>query len=118
MVGADVWDLSPVWEPSKLSSPEGGDEEDAAQGHRGPRTHFLASPCTGFRGFQVPATVSESRTGNDSERSIDGQAEEMRDLAEAAIGELKQFTPLASPLPPLSPMRLAPPSEAGDKIWP
>lgn len=118
MVGADVWNLSPVWKPSRLSPPEGGDDGEAAQGTR---TNFLASPCTGFLGFQVPAAAaaaSESRTGTDSERPVDGQAEEMRDLAEVAIGELKQFTPLASPLPPSSPMRFAPPSEAGDKIWP
>lgn len=116
MVGADVWNLSPVWKPSKLSSPEGGGEGEAAQGTR---TNFLASPCTGFLGFQVPAAAaSESRAGTDSERPTDGQAEEMRDLAEAAIGELKQFTPLASPLPPSSPMRFAPPSEAGGKTWP
>lgn len=107
MVGADVWNLSPVWKPSKLSSPEEGDEEEAGEDHWGTRTSFLASPCTGFHGIQVPTTAPESRTGTDSERTIDGQAEEMRDLAEVAIGESKQFTPLASPLPPSSPARFA-----------
>lgn len=119
MVGADVWNLSPVWKPSKLSFPEGGDEEEAGRDYRGFRTNFLASPCTGFHGIQVPTTASESRNANDDpERPIDGQAEEMRDLAEVAIGELKQFTPLASPLPPSSPTQFASPSEAGSKIWP
>lgn len=118
MVGADVWNLSPVWKPSKLSLPEGGDEVEAGQDNRCFRTNFLASPCTGFHGIQVPTTASESRTGNDLERPIDGQAEEMRDLAEFAIGELKQFTPLASPLPPSSPTQFVSPSEAGSKIWP
>lgn len=118
MVGADVWNLSPVWKPSKLSLPEGGDGEEAGQDQWGTRNNFLASPCTGFRGIQVPTTASESRTGTDSDQPIDGQAEEMRDLAEAAIGELKQFTPLASPLPPSTPTRIASPSGAGSKIWP
>lgn len=49
---------------------------------------------------------------------MDGKAEEMRDLAELAIGELKQFTPLASPLPPMSPMRVASPYEGGSKARP
>lgn len=119
MVGADVWNLSPVWKPSRLSLPEGGEDEGEAgrEDHWGTRTtSFLASPCTGFHGIQVPtaaAAAPESRTGTDSERALDGQAEEMRDLAEVAIGESKQFTPLASPLPPSSPTRFASPSEGG-----
>lgn len=116
MVGADVWNLSPVWKPSKLSSPEGGDEEEAGQDHWVTRDNFLASPCTGFHGIKIPANAPESRIGTDPERPTDGQAEEMRDLAEVAIGELKQFTPLASPLPPSSPIRAASPSEAGSRV--
>lgn len=118
MVGADVWNLSPVWKPSKLSTSEGGDQEEAGQDRWGSHSNFLASPCTGFHGIQVPATGTESQRSTDPEPPTDGKAEEMRDLAELAIGELKQFTPLASPLPPMSPMRVASPSEGGSKTRP
>lgn len=117
-MGADVWNLSPVWKPSKLSTPEGGGQEEAGPDRWGSRTSFLASPCTGFHGIQVLATGTEPQSGTDPELPTDGKAEEMRDLAELAIGELKQSTPLASPLPPLSPMRVASAYEAGSKIRP
>ncbi|KAI3395229.1 hypothetical protein diail_1655 [Diaporthe ilicicola] len=102
-------------EPAVAENSGEGDNEDGEDHYPGSSVNFLASPCTGFHGIQVPAAPG-SRTGIDSELPpIVEKAEEMRDLAEVAIGESKQFTPLASPLPPPSPVRFVSPSKAGGR---